>query len=94
MQEPNIASTNESAKLQAYQSLVAKPVPNVISFLRSKAVRESQPNVLRAILTIYERTAQELTRADLEYLMLHDWRKAKNFLSDFLLAARIGQDCG
>lgn len=25
--------------------------------------------------------------------MLHDWRKSKNFLSDYLTAARIGQEC-
>ena len=50
--------------------------------------------MLRAILAIYERAGQELARADLEYLAMHDWRKAKNFLSDYLLAAKIGQDCG
>jgi len=93
-QEPNIASTNESVKLQAYQSLVSKPIPNVLAFLRNKGVRESHHNVLRAILTIYERAGQELTKADLEYLVLHDWRKSKNFLSDYLASARVGQDCG
>lgn len=94
LQEPNISSPNEAQKLQAYQSLISKPIPNVTAFLKSKAVRESQTNVLRAILTIYERAGQDLTRADLEYLMLHDWRKAKSFLSDYLMVARIGQDCG
>jgi hypothetical protein len=26
--------------------------------------------------------------------MLHDWRKVKNFLSDYLTTAKITQDCG
>jgi hypothetical protein len=26
--------------------------------------------------------------------MIHDWRKVKNFLSDYLMPAKITQDCG
>lgn len=81
-------------KLQAYQSLISKPIANTVGFLRSKTLRESNHNILRAILTIYEKSGQELCKADLEYLVLHDWRKCKNFLSDFLLSAKIGHDCG
>lgn len=75
--------------------IVQRQLPNAINYIKTKGIKESSPNILRAILTVMERFHQskELTRSDVEYLISHDWRKAKNFLSEYLNSVKLAADC-
>lgn len=52
-------------------------------------VKESSPNVLKAIVSAVKKSSNTISVEHLEFLTYHDWKKCKYLLTDFIQSSKL-----
>jgi hypothetical protein len=98
MQLNDLSSQSEAVRLNSYQQIASKSPSlkdkdGIYFTLKSKATKESSPNILKLILLIVKKysPSDTIDLESIEFLCMHDWRKCKHLLTEFVQANRISQ---
>lgn len=83
-----LSSPHETARLNAYQQIIAKcPVTrDAIYRIKAKAIRECSPVILKVIIQIIKKysTSELIDLDSLEFLCMHDWKKCRALFTEFI----------